>query len=216
MSPVLGPLSNSTNPSHMSLDDSFGTTSTYTPPVTPPHQPFVSSISPASSQSSSQLLSPSTNPSPQQNIDQYLQHLLPSISRSIFTDDAGHSVFDYVNFNEYMIYFTNMLRGQVPVNTEVILKNDPTPTFGANETIQDKINHILYILKELNKKVSTGTGGKANKKKSTKRRIPRHRQHKRTQYSKKKRNTSSKRKKRISIKHKKSQTKYHDTRKRRK
>lgn len=214
MSPVIGPRSDTNQSGMMSFDDSFGTTSTDTPPVTPPHQPFVSSISPTSSQSSSQLLSPSTNPSPQQNIDQYLKHLLPSISDSIYTDDVGHSVFDDVNFEKYMRYFTNMLRVHVPDNTEVILKNDPT--LGANETIQDKINHILYILKQLNKIESTDIGGKANKKKSTKRRTPRHRQHNRTQYSKKKRNTSSKRKKRISIKHKKSQTKYHDTKKRRK
>ena len=195
--------------SDMSLDDSFGTTDT--PPQTPPHRSFASSFSP-DSVSSSQPLSPSTDPPPQRNIDDHLVYLLPRISESIFTDNVNASVFDGVDFNAYLVYFTKILidANSVSPNTKVILKKNPPIQSGeTQDAIQKHIQQFVNAQQ-------ASSGGKANKKKSTKRRTPRHRQHKRSQYSKRKRNTSSKIKKRLSIKHKKSQLKYHDTRKRRK
>jgi len=202
MSPIYRhPFSDNENDTqNMSSDESsYGASS-----QTPPHQPVYSLFSDSvGSIGSTQPLSPSTHPSPKQDINDYLQNLLQGISVSIFTDDV--SVFDDVNFDAYIVYFTSILAQDVPPNTVVILKENP------QGIIQDS---ILKIQQGVGAPASSG--GKANKKKSTKRRTPRHRQHKRSQYSKKKRNTSSKRKKRLSIKHKKSQPKYHDTRKRRK
>jgi len=162
---------------------------------------FDSSISESESEPS-QILSPASNPSPHQHIDaDLIGKLLSSINDSIFTEKTGDSVFDDIVFDNYLQYFTHVIDIQ---DTYIILmENPPKP-------IQDAINHIKSFVD------SPFNGGKANKKKSTKRRTPRHRQHKRSQYSKKKRNTSGKRNKHVSIKHKKSRTKYHDTRKRRK
>jgi hypothetical protein len=171
-----------------------------TPPLTPTssdYNPSISSLSPESSQ----ILSQSGNPPPQQDIDaDLIVELLNGIDSSIREKE---SIFDTINFKEYLGLFTRKVNRD---STYVSLRFQLPP----DRDIQEPINAIQTFVD------SSFHGGKANKKKSTKRRTPRHRQHKRSQYSKKKRNTLSKRKKRVSIKHKRSRTKYHDTRKRRK
>lgn len=203
LSPIIRSQDVGRGPADM-LDSS---TTSDSPPLTPPRTPqrydvdsSISSIS--SSPDSSQILLQSNHPPPQQDIDaDLIVELLNGIESSIREDRENE--FDTTNFEDYLGLFTSKVNRD---STYVSLRFQLPP----DRDIQEPINAIQTFVD------SSFHGGKANKKKSTKRRTPRHRQHKRSQYSKKKRNTLSKRKKRVSIKHKRSRTKYHDTRKRRK